>query len=85
MELDADNLADRDILMCVSQHARLDIAAEYLNLIAVANAAEQVSSVGRDVELARMSACGLIADASEQSRCLVDGEDGDAFVLQAVA
>ena len=84
-KLHAYGTADGDVAARVGKQSRLFIAAEDLNLVAVAAAAEQETAVGRDVELARVGCSGLIADVCEQSRLLVDGKDGNAFGLQPVA
>ena len=81
----AYSLADVNVLMRVGQQACARVAGEHLNFVAVAAAAEQEATVGRNAELARMSSCRLVSDAGEQSRVGIYGEDGYAFVAQAIA
>ena len=84
-ELDADGLAQGDVLMRVGEETCVGVAPEDLDLVAVTATAQQETAVGRDVEHAGMGCCGLIADAREQSRLAVDGEDGDALGFQTIA
>ena len=71
--------------MGVGEEACVGVSPEDLDFVAVAATAQEVSAVGRNVELAGMHCCGLVADAREQPRLVVDGKDGDALVFQAIA
>ena len=71
--------------MGVGKESCVGIAQEDLDLVAVTTTAQQETTIGRDVELARMGGCGLVADAREQSRLAVDGKDGDALIFQTIA
>ena len=84
-ELHADGSADGNVVAGVGEQSGRLVAAEHLDLVAVAAAAEQEVAVGGDVELSWMGCRGLIADRREQAWQCVDGEDGDALGLQAVA
>ena len=84
-KLHADGTADTYILVGVGQHTSLHVAAEHLNLIAVAATAEQILAVGRDVELSWMSRRGLIADVCQPTRPAVNSKDSNVLGLQAVA
>ena len=69
----------------VGEEAGVWVAQEDLDLVAVAAAAEQKTAVGRDVELAGMGGCGLVADAREEPCLGVHCKDGDALVFQTIA
>lgn len=85
IELDADGVAEGDVLVGVGQESCGHVTAEDLDFVAVAAAAQQITAVGRDVELAGMGCRGLVADAGEQPGPAVDGKDGDALIPQAIA
>ena len=71
--------------MGVCEQSRPVVATEHLNGVAVTAAAQQVTSVWRDVEHAGMDCRGLVADASEQSGLVIHCKDGNAIVFQAIA
>ena len=70
--------------MGIRQQAVLGIALIHLNHVAVPAGCQQVFAVGRDVEVARMDACRLVAHGY-QCAVRLHGENGNAVFLQPVA
>ena len=85
IELDADGFAEGDVLVGVGEKSCVLVAAEDLDLVAVAATAEQESAVGCDVEHAGMGSRELVTHAIEQPCLTIDGKDGDAIIFQTIA
>ena len=81
----ADGVAERDVLMGVGEQSGVAVSPEHLDLVAIATTAQPETAIGRDIELAGMGYCGLVADTCEQPRLAIDGKDGDALGFQTIA
>ena len=84
-EYDAHGLVYVYVLVCVVQQSRPVVTSVHLDDVVVAAGSQQVFPVGGDAEVARMFACRLVACGRQRTFLRVDGEDGYAVVLQAVA
>ena len=60
------------------------VDAENLDDVAVAAGAEQETSIGRDVEIARVDARRLVAYLGQPARFFFNGEDGYSVIDQSV-
>ena len=83
-EFQADGFRGFDGLAGVGQQAGRSVAGEHLDFVGVAAGYEQILAVGRQDEIARMDACGLVAGFGQRAVLGVDVENGQPVAFQAV-